>query len=377
MSLISYVTRIHFAENVLEDALEAELESLGVRRPLVVTDDGAGRASILDRLMLALPRSVAPILFETAAGAATEAACAEAAALYLDCGADSLIGFGGAAAVSLAKAVAVQVSHPGPLRHFAGVAGGRARIRDVLPPLLAVPTMTGSCSEVIGGAVLAMHDGPHVALVSPYLTPRVVICDPTLTLDLPAGATASTGMDSLTHCIETYVATAYNPPADGIASDGLRRAAAYLECAVDDGSDLHARREMMAAALNGALASQKGLGAVHAMSHALAAVSRQPLDHGALNAVLLPHVLAFNAPAVAPRYEAIRRELRLPPRSDLPEAISRLRERIALPSRLGEVGVEADGLARAAAFAEGDHANRTNPRRAAAGDYLAMLRAAL
>jgi len=247
----------------------------------------------------------------------------------------------------------------------------------VLPPLIAVPTMTGSCSDVVGVAVLAMRDGPYVALVSPHLTPRVVICDPTLTLDLPAGATASAGMDTLTHCLETYVATAYNPPADGIARDGLRRAATYLESAVSDGSDLNARRELMAAALNGALASQKGLGGVHAMSHALAGASRAALDHGALNAVLLPHVLAFNAPAVASRYEAVKRELGLPPRADLSEAIMRLRERIALPARLGDMGVRPAEIARAASFAEGDHSNRTNPRRADAGDYLTIMKAAL
>ncbi len=260
MSLISYVTRIHFAENVLEVALEAELASLGIQRPLVVSDQCGDRAEIQDRLTLSLPRSVSPTLFEMAAGPATEAACTEAATLYREVAADGLIGFGAAPAISLAKAVAVQVSHPGPLRHFAGVDGGQARIRDVLPPLVAVPTMTGSCSEVLGIAVLSMQQGPYIALVSPYLTPRVVICDPTLTLDLSAGQTASTGMDTLTHCLETYIATAYNPPADGIARDGLQRVVNHLEGAVADGSDLTARREMMAAALNGALASQKGLG---------------------------------------------------------------------------------------------------------------------
>lgn len=375
MSLIRYVTRIHFAENVLEDALEAEIEGLGLRRPLVLADGGAERAAVLARLAAAVPRTVAATQYEAAT--ASEAACCEAARLYRERACDGLIGFGGAAAIGLAKAVAVRVSHDGPLRRFAGEEGGRARIRDVLPPVVAVPTMTGSCSEVLGTAVLTMRDGPYIALVSPYLTPRAVICDPTLTLDLPAGATASTGMDTLTHCLETFIATAYNPPADGIARDGLRRAAACLECAVADGSDLTARRELMAAALNGALASQKGLGGVHAMSHALAGVSHRRLDHGALNAVLLPHVLAFNAPAVAPRYEAVRQELGLPPRADLPEAITRLRERIALPARLREVGVAAGEITHAATLAEGDHSNRTNPRRADAGDYLAMLRAAL
>src|SRR5690606_27365888 len=140
-------------------------------------DGGAERAGVLARLMLAVPRSASPTLFEPAPGVASEADCSEAAALYRECGADGLVGFGGAAAIGLAKAVGLQVSHDGPLRQFAGPEGGRSRIRDALPPFIAVPTMTGSCSEVIGIAVLSMREGPYISLVSPYLTPRVVICD--------------------------------------------------------------------------------------------------------------------------------------------------------------------------------------------------------
>jgi 4-hydroxybutyrate dehydrogenase len=377
MSLISYVTKIHFAENVLEDAIEAELGYLGVARPLIVSDHGAARQGAVERLLAAMPRGVVATVFEASGGRATGDESARAARLYAECGADGLIGFGGGAAMNLTKAAGIRVGHPGPLRHYSGDEGGRTRIRGVIPPLIAIPTFPGACSEALGVAVVAMRDGANVALVSPLLTPRVVVCDPTLTLDLPAAQMAGAGMDALTHCVETYIATAWNPPADGIALDGLRRAVAYLERAVADGSDLQARREMMAAGLNGALANQKGLGGVHAMSHALGGVVQRALDHGAVNGVLLPFVLEFNAPAVAPRYAEIRRELGLPARADLPEAIMRLRERVGLPSRLGEMGVDRDDLARAAANAPADYSNRTNPRHAGAEDYLAMLSAAL
>lgn len=377
MSLISYVTKIHFAEHVLEDALEAELGHLGVRRPLVIVDDGPERQPVLDRLLAALPRHASIPLFEADACRATEEACEEAARRYREEECDGLVGFGGSAAMNLAKAVGLRVTHRGPLRQYAGLEGGRARIRDVIPPVIAIPTIAGSCSEAVGVAVVVMSEGPNASIVSPFLTPRVAICDPTLTLDLPAAPTAASGMDALTHCLETYIATAYNPPADGIARDGLRRAAAHIERVVAEGDDLSARREMMAAALNGALANQKGLGAVHAMSHALGGLAQVPLDHGALNAVLLPHVLAFNAPAVSPRYDDIKRELGLGHNEDLPEAIVRLRERIALPSSLGEMGVTRRDISRAAVFAEIDYSNRTNPRRAEAEDYLAIMEAAL
>ncbi len=376
MSLINYVTKIHFAENVLEDALEAELEFLDVARPLVVADDVRTRPALLDRLLAAMPRRVSASVFECEPSRATEQACSEAARTFVEADADGIIGFGGAAAINLAKAIGVRVGHAGPLRRYSGLEGGRSRIRDVIPPIVAIPTNSGSCSETSGIAVVATEDGP-VSLSSPCLTPRVVICDPTLTLDLPADRTAAAGMDALTHCVETFTATAYNPPADGIALDGLRRVVANLDRVVDDGGDLEARREMMAGALNGALAHQKGLGGVHAMSHALGGITGAALDHGAVNGVLLPHVLVFNAPAVASRYDEIRREWKHRARADLPDVIVRMRERLGLPASLGEMGVTACEISRAAVLAESDDANRTNPRRADADDYLSMMKAAM
>jgi alcohol dehydrogenase class IV len=299
------------------------------------------------------------------------------AELYRESGSDGLIGFGNCAAIELAKAVAVRLTHDGPLRQYAGIEGGMTRIRNVLPPVIAVPTAAGAGSEASGTAAIVMTGGPKMTFVSPFLVPRVAICDPTLTLALPAEETACSGMDALTHCIETFITTAYNPPADGIALDGVRRAAANIERAVCNGADIEARREMMAAALNGALAQQKGLGGVHAMSYALGGLNGYQLDHGAMNAILLPYVLEFNAPAVAHRYDDIRNGMKAPRGLDLPEAIVRLRERVGLPARLREIGLDRHVLPRAASYAAYDYANRTNPRRADAADYLAMMMAAL
>ena len=375
MSLISYITKIHFADNVLEDALEAEFDVLGMKRPLVVSDGGTARSGVLARLQAAIPRAVKAAIYELPTGVPTEAACEAAARLYADWEADGIVGFGAAPAHNVAKATALKVSHNGPLAQFAGVAGG-ARIRPVLPPLIVIPTIAGSCSDAVGVAAIVVAEGGLSTFASPHLTPRVVICDPTLTLDLSAEDTASAGMDALTHCIETYIASAYNPPADGIARDGLRRAAANLQRAVEDGGDLRARRELMAAALNGTLAQQKGLGGVHAMSHGLLGAVDGGVDHGAANAVLLPFVLEFNAPAVSARYDVIRYEMGLSKSADIVDAMARLRERIRLPARLGALGVRSGDLGRAADYAARDYANRTNPRHAGRADYLAMLEAA-
>ncbi len=377
MTLINYLTRIHFADYVLEDALPAEVAALGMTRPMVVTDQGVVASGLVERLLDALGASHEATLFADTPSNPTEAASLAAAETYRENGCDGLIGFGGGSSIDLAKAAGLIVSHGGCLGSYAAIEGGTARIRDILPPLIAVPTTAGTGAEVGRAAVIVLGDGRKLGLVSPYLIPSVAICDPSLTLGLPPGLTAGTGMDALTHCVETYTATCYNPPADGIAIDGLRRAAANIERAVENGADLDARREMMAAAMNGALAFQKGLGGVHAISHALGGLPGYSLHHGTLNAVLLPHVMAFNAPAIAGRYPALRQAMGLPADADIGAAIVRLNERLGLPAGLAEMGVDEAAIERAAPLAEKDHTNGTNPRRATAADYRELMRVAL
>ncbi len=377
MSLITYVTRIHFADGIVEAALAAELDALGIGRPLIVTDRSAAEAGLLERVRDALPAAAMPVLFAQRPSRASEAAAVSLAELYRGDACDGLIALGSGTAIDLAKVVALLVSHDGPLGAFAAAGGRLGLIRDLLPPIIAISTTAGSGAEVIGTAGVVLEDGQMLALCSPHLIPKVAICDPTLTLGLPPALTAGTGMDALTHCIETFLATAYNPPADGIALDGIARAARHLERAVARGRDLAARREMMAAALNGALALQKGLGGVHAISHALGALEGRELHHGTLNAVLLPYMIEFNAPAVGDRYGAIKRAMGLGRRADLADQLHRLTGRLGVPGSLGALGLDLAALERAASQAERDPASRTNRRRARREDYLSVMRAAL
>lgn len=377
MSLITYVTRVHFADGVVDEALAAELDDLGIRRPLIVTDRGVAKAGLLDRLEDAMPASATPLLFGESPPWPSETAATAIAELYHEQHCDGLIALGGGTTIDLAKIAALLVSHGGPLVAYATGGGRLGLIRDVLPPIIAIPTTAGAGAEVVRGTGVVLANGQKLGLSSPYLIPKVAICDPTLTISLPPALTAGTGMDALTHCIETFVATTYNPPADGIALDGIARAARHLERAVHDGRDLTARREMMAAALNGALAVQKGLGGVHAMSHALGALEGYQLHHGTLNAVLLPHMLEFNAPAVGDRYAAIKRAMGLSARADLPDQLHRLNQRLGLPVGLGALGVDLRAIERAAPQAELDPASRTNPRRIRRNDYLLLMQGAL
>ena len=345
MSLIGHVTRIHFADRVLEDALPEELRTLGVRRPLVLTDAAGEADEAFDRLADVLPPQIVPLRhldFVLAKGGR-----ALVLALAADSGADAVIGFGGAVALDLARIIG----------------------RDALPaaPVIALPTTTASVG--LGPVAEALGQGAGV--------PALILCDPTLTLAADAAATAADGMDALIHCLEAYLGTASNPPADGIALEGLRRAAAYLERAVADGHDIEARREMLAAALNAGLAAQKGLGGEHALALALEAEAGRTLRHGRLHAALLSPVMTFNAPAVADRLPALRATLRLPPGADVIGPLGALGQRVGLSDQLTVLHLDAPALARVALRAAEGGANRTNPRHATAADYRHMLEAAL
>ncbi len=377
MSLISYLTKIHFADDILEEALRAETQALRITRPLLIADASTLASGLIDRLFDCLGGEVAVVLFCQKGNNATESDAGLAAALYQGAGCDGFVAVGGGAAIDLAKAAAILVSHHGPLLSYAAMEGGIARIRNILPPVIAVPTAAGAGSEVGRSAAVVFEDGRKLELVSPFLIPRVAICDPTLTLGVPPQATAQLGMDALTHCIETFLASAYNPPADAIALDGAKRAAGNILRAVERGRDLDARREMMAAAMNGALAFQKGLGGAHAMSHALEGLKGFDLPHGTLNAILLPHVLEFNRPAVSHRFSLLREAVAAGPGLDLPDAVRAIGASIGLPSGLGQLGVDHAAISLAAPMAERDYTNSTNPRRASSEDYTALMRTAL
>jgi hypothetical protein len=375
MALIYYLTQIQF-ENGAIQLLQQECERCGITRPLIVTDPGVKAAGLLQKALDALPGMTVTVFDQTPSNP-TEAAVRAAAALYESGHCDGLIAVGGGSAIDCAKGVAIAATHEGPLTTYATIEGGSAKISERTAPMIAVPTTSGTGSEVARGAIIIVDDHRKLGFHSWHLLPKAAICDPELTLGLPPKLTAATGMDAIAHCMETFMSAAFNPPADGIALDGLQRGWAWIERATRDGSDREARLNLMSASMQGAMAFQKGLGCVHSLSHSLGGVDPR-LHHGTLNAVFLPAVVRFNASAESVikerRLERMAVAMGLASAADIPDAIKAMTARLGLPAGLVELGVQKADFARIIAGAMADHCHKTNPRLASPDDYEAMLK---
>lgn len=372
MAVISYLTKIQFDFGAIK-LLADEMKALGIKRPLIVTDKGIVKSGVLDTIRANIPNEFDTSVFDGTPENPTEAATWEALKLYKENGCDGIIAVGGGSSMDLAKGVRLLATHDGPLSQYAMVEGGVARIRPDVAKLIAVATTSGTGSEVGRGAVIVLEDGRKLAIVSPHIIPNVAINDPELTLGLPSMLTAGTGMDAITHCIETFLSLAVNPPADGISLEGLRLASRSIETAVKDGSNRQARWDMMMGSMMGAMSFQKGLGAVHALSHPLGAVKGLRLHHGTLNAVFLPAVLRFNKSVVGDKYPRVAQAMGLPENTDIADAISKLNAKIGIPASLREMGVTDDLLDGIAVAATKDHAHPTNPRTPTVAEYRKLL----
>jgi alcohol dehydrogenase class IV len=382
MAFIQYLTQIHLDHGAVR-LLPGECQRVGIRKPLIVTDAGVRAAGVLAQAVAALgelPHAV----FDGTPSNPTEAGVRAAVAACHSQACDGLIAVGGGSSIDLAKGVAIAATHEGPLKHYATIEGGSPRITGRVLPLIAVPTTAGTGSEVARGAILIVDDGRKLGFHSWDLMPKAALLDPELTLGLPPMMTAATGMDAIAHCMETFMAPAVNPPADGIGLDGLARGWAHVERATRDGSDREARWQMMSASMQGAMAFQKGLGCVHSLSHSLGGVNPR-LHHGTLNAMFLPAVVRFNASA-----ESIQRENRLQRMAqaigigscdasgtELAEALRELNARLGLPSGLAALGVTPDSFERVIDGAMADHCHKTNPHIATRDDYREMLQASM
>ena len=318
------------------------LRGLGIKKPLICTDPGLVSIGLTNRLRDSLSNEFGWELYDQTPENPTEEAVEDALARYKEAGCDGVISFGGGSSIDLGKTVAMLAVQGGAASDYSLNAGG---VITEKAPLVAIPTTSGTGSEVSTGAVVVMKDGRKLILASPVLVPNAAICDPELTLGLPPALTAGAGMDAMTHCIEAVLSPIINPPAEAVGIDGIERGlgAGALETAVRDGGDKDARWQMMMASTEGAMAFTKGLGVVHAMSHACGAQKGLRLHHGTLNGVILPTILRFNKGHVAEgKYERIARAMGLQENADLADSIQSLNERIGLPANLSDMGVTED-----------------------------------
>lgn len=371
MHLINYLTSINFGPGALA-SLAASMDELGITRPLVVSDNGIKATGILDHPSLG-PIATAPRFLDVPTNP-TESAVKAALSVYSENGCDGIVAIGGGSPIDLAKGVALLATHEGELEQYAAILGGIPKITSAVAPVIAVPTTAGTGSEVGRAALITLDDGRKLGFISGYLIPRRAICDPELTLGLPPLLTAATGLDALSHCIETYLSPRFNPPADAIAVDGFRRIWQALPKAFSDGSDIGARTEMMMGALQGGLTFQKGLGAVHALSHALGGLKELKLHHGTLNAILMPPVVRVNRddPVAADKIARLEREVGLEA-GGLADALDALNVKLGIPAKLSTLGVTREVFDWTCERALADHSHQTNPKPLTHGDYASIL----
>ncbi|MAS58563.1 MAG: 4-hydroxybutyrate dehydrogenase [Gammaproteobacteria bacterium] len=362
MTQLNFINKPIFEHGALKQISEV-LRSIGIKKPLICTDKGIVDIGILDNLRSLLSNEFTPTIFDQTPANPTEEAVNTALQLFKTEDCDGIIGLGGGSSIDLGKAVAIMATHEGNLVDFSLNEGGMEKIQGTAP-LLAIPTTSGTGSEVSGGSVIIMHDGRKLILASPQLVPDAAICDPDLTLQLPPLLTAGAGMDALTHCIEAILSPMIDPPAEAVGLDGIERVFRNqnLIKAVKDGNNKAARWNMMMAATEGAMAFTKGLGAVHSMSHACGTKQELKLHHGTLNGVILPTVLRFNHGHVGEKYERISGSMGLPKISDLAEVIENLNHEIGLPKNLREMGITEEMIPELSQHSLVDPCTYTNPK---------------
>jgi len=387
ISRFSFPTTIHFGPGsraLVADHLRAE----DVRRPLIVTDRGIAPLPLLAEFVASLS-TLHTGIFSGIWGNPVRSQVREGVAAYKDHGADAVIGLGGGAALDVAKAIALMATHPGDILEYAWDYPEVRPIGHALPYFIALPTTAGTGSEV-GRSAVVSDDATHIKKIifSPRLLARCVFADPELTFDLPPAITAATGMDALTHNIESYLSPEYHPMCDGIALEGVRLAARALPVAYRDGRNLAARSDMLMSSMMGAVAFQKDLGAVHSCAHALSTVA--DLHHGLANGIMIDHVMRFNLPTASAKMAELARVAGAPGAGGMPERdaaaalIDWLRDMkadlgipatlSALSSKRAVTGADVPALVEIAFH---DTCHKTNPRPCTREDFERIFAAAI
>ena len=371
----AFPTPIHFGAGARK-LVAAHLLEQGVKRPLIVTDRALAALPVLAEFKSHLGGLEVGV-FDGVFGNPTCAQVMAGAAAFKAHGADAVIGFGGGAALDVAKVVGMMAVHEGDVLEYVWDHPQVRPIVNELPYFVALPTTSGTGSEVGRSSVVSENDTHHKRTVfSPKILAKAVFADPELTLALPPAVTAATGMDALTHNIESYLSPAYHPLCDGIALEGLRIGARALVTAVNEPGNLQARADMMMSSMMGAIAFQKDLGSVHACAHALGAVC--DMHHGLANALMIDTVLAWNLEAVPAKFDELAHAAGVAGGgTGFIGWLQALKAQVGITGGLASRGVTLDLLPRLVPLATNDFTSGTNPRPATAADYERLFRAAM
>jgi alcohol dehydrogenase class IV len=363
----SFPTAIAFGAGARKE-VRKHLQQQGLKRPLLVTDKALAALPVLAEFLSHL-RELDVSVYSGVAGNPTASQVMAGAAAYRAHDADCVIGFGGGAALDVAKVVGLAATHPGDIIEYAWDHPQVRAIDQDLPYFVALPTTSGTGSEVGRSSVIS-EDATHLKRVvfSAKVLARKVFADPELTLALPPNITAATGMDALTHNIESYLSPAYHPLCDGIALEGTRIAARSLVRAVREPGDLQARSDMMMSSMMGAIAFQKDLGAVHSCAHALGAVC--DMHHGLANALMIEAVLGWNIEAAPDKFEELAHVCRVAGGGPgLVRWLGHLKQQVGITGTLSSHGVKKEQLPQLVEIAVKDICHQTNPRPVTAQDF--------
>jgi alcohol dehydrogenase class IV len=368
----AFPTDIHFGPGARREAA-AYLAAQGCKRPLIVTDKGVAALPLLGEFKSTL-QGLAVEVFAGVAGNPVTSQVDAGVAAFKKHGADAVIGLGGGAALDVAKAVALMAVHAGSVLAYAWDHPQVRPIEHELPCFIALPTTAGTGSEVGRSSVIS-DDTTHIKKIifSVKLLAKAVFADPELTLDLPPNVTAATGMDALTHNVESYIAKGYHPMCDGIALEGVRIAARALPVAVREPRNLQARADMLMASMMGAVAFQKDLGATHSCAHALSTVA--DLHHGLANGIMIDYVMRFNQAVEVERFALMAQAVGVAQNSAAASAdafvawLTALKREVGIPAKLGAVKVTRQHLPKLLDVAVDDICHKTNPRPCTREDF--------
>jgi len=378
LSTFSFPNKIIFGCGAVNSIPEL-VSGFSINRVLIVTDKGIVKAGLVEKVTDNLQKAgLEHALFDGVSPNPTEDDVYEGVEQYRSEGCDFVIGIGGGSSIDAAKAIRLKATHDLPLAEYEAQLGGAEKMSPDMPGMIAIPTTAGTGSEVGRGAIITIKStglplnevkGRKTLIFGPYLIPSVAVVDPELTIGLPKTLTASTGMDALTHNLESYLSIQYHPICDAIAIKGVELAGAYLRRAVENGKDIEARTNMMMAAMMGAIAFQKDLGVAHSLVHPLSTIAG--IHHGLANAIVLPHTMEFNFEHAKERLRDIANGLGVNVSGmsldDAAQAaivqVKQLEKDIGIPEKLRDVGVSADMIQELAEQAMEDGCHLTNPRK--------------